>query len=301
MDSNRAQAYRAAVFLGYVSEQLVPLSGGSTMSDWRTDVAVDLVKAALQIESKRETSLTEREDIAEVAARILILIADIQLSRVGEAAGYYPEGFHEELSRFLRRYAFETLANLLTDALDPDEEISQAAVYTTGVDYSLEEFLTTQALWGDMNTMALLECVQRLVFAESTQWQNHLKTVEELSDAIQANPSLHLSAEEVDGYAWALSGASDLFGYIGWHYEWLFGPTPPPSARDTFVEMPSISQAVHSEAVVGRMGALAAVRDQLFYRSRHLTADPSALTASWLLAQIDPETARARNDEWHDR
>lgn len=300
MTPDRIQAFRQATFLKYLREQLAEAEDSKNLADWRVDVAADLIKAALRMESMRETSFTDRDDIAEIASRMLVLQADMQLSRRGEQAGYYPANLSEHVSMLLRMRARTSLGDLLTTASDDEYDLPPAENETVQLK-RLDQFLSDHATWEDTRTAALTECLQYLVFSNDDKWQIQLNEVKELSAAIRVDPSLHITIEKADRYSWVLCGATDLVRYV--KIDWMGGlavTLPPVRANSgARVDLPAIASALSGPGVGGRFDELMRIRDELLNRSQYLTSDGSFRTASWLLAQSSPERAKARDDVWH--
>jgi len=230
-----------------------------------SDVAVDLVRSAVGMESAFESSFTD-VSISRVATQYLLMATEVQLMHSGELTGYYPEGVFTQASSSIRESAswpgeFDSLAEFLGTF---DEDLP---LFLTP-----EMYLGIEALWRDAVTPDLARCIELVMFAVQEVWESSIAEVAHLSRRLEQNPSLSVSAEEIDRVTWALTGAADLSwddpNSIGWSV---------------------VRRAFWSEMYETRRVQLDEVRSHIIGLQDVLTADESAAATRSLLRRLNPQ------------
>lgn len=246
MDRERIQRYRAALEYRRLTEKLHALD--------RIDPAMELVWSALhEGTAASDISLTNDPIVAQSAADLLVIVADVEVVQLGEVAGYYPEGFTEvirQLSEW-RHPSQPALAELL-NSTNARAFGSRRMKKPQAFDDAIDEeaiFVALQADWSDLATPPRRSCIRLLIFSSERIWKRAYDRVASLQEAFQNDPNLHLSSTDVDAVSWALSGREDLYNEPDWTQLHVFGS---PAVRRAMRSAKAEARSSELSQVLGR-------------------------------------------------
>jgi hypothetical protein len=285
MDLDAIRRYRAAVFSRRLTSQLSEARSQGSTDDW--PVAIDRVRAALGIDDAPSSSLMDFHEwsssdfaddkgIADIAARVTLMVSEVQLMQFGANEGYYPAELRQQTLASLQQDAGPTLAPLLTAVDDSDSHRS-----------GHDSFTTLQVFWSEAATPEMRQCVQLVAFSNYGAWHHAIGRVDRLATRLRQNPFLHLAPGEADDLSWALTGAENLF--LGGVY------LPDPEGRANMLDAryrgvnvdlswSAAFRAFSSEAAQLRVEELRAAQDSILAIQDFMFDDPSVASARWLLA-----------------
>jgi hypothetical protein len=267
VDLEAIRRYRAAVFSHRLTAQLAEARGLGSTPDWLS--ALDLVRPALGADDMPSdfASFTDDDEVARIAARITLLVSEVQLVRFGTDAGYYPADLRMQTLTLLERDAEPTLARLVV-----------IAERSSSVRNLADSFTELQVFWAEAATPEMRRCVQLVAFASDQVWRREIDEVDALATHLRQNPSLNLSVGEADDLSWALTGAEDLLR------GGVLQPNPGAWQHAVDLSWSAAFRAFSSEDSAPRVEQLVDVRSSILSMQEFMSDDPSVSSTGWLLA-----------------